>query len=75
VEEDLTPLERRVYELIKKSGDILTTNVPPEMRGAVPRLVDKGLVEVYKRPTSPWSPKKRKFLRSRMQESQMSKAC
>jgi len=62
-EEDLTAFERRVYEFIKGSGELLTTNVPSRMRGAVPNLVDKGLVEVYKRRTSLWSSKKRKFLR------------
>ena len=62
---DLTPLEREVYELIKKSGEILTTNVPSKMRGIIPNLVNKGLIEVYKRHTSQWSPKKRKFLRVR----------
>lgn len=62
---DLTPLEREVYELIKKSGEILTTNVPSKMRGIIPNLINKGLIEVYKRRTSQWSPKKRKFLRAK----------
>lgn len=61
--EDLTRSEKEVYELIKNSSELLTTDVPSELRGAVPRLIEKRLVEVYKKPTSPWSPKKRKFLR------------
>jgi hypothetical protein len=61
----LTPFEREVYELIKKSGDILTTDVPVRMRGAVPHLINKGLVETFKRTTSPWTTKKKKFLRSK----------
>jgi hypothetical protein len=65
VSEDLTPFEREVYELIKKSGELLTTDVPARMRGAVPRLINKGLVEAFKRRTSPWTSKKRKFLRSK----------
>lgn len=60
---DLSPLEREVYELIRRSGEILTRNVPSKMRGAVPNLINKGLIEVYKRRTSPWSQKKTKFLR------------
>ncbi|MCW4020340.1 MAG: hypothetical protein NWF14_03820 [Candidatus Bathyarchaeota archaeon] len=61
--EDLTPFERTVYEIIKKSGELMTTNVPSRMKGTVPRLINKGLVEVYRKPTSPWTLKKRKFLR------------
>ena len=60
---DLTPLEREVYELIRRSGEILTKNVPSKIRGAIPNLINKGLIEVYKRRTSPWSQKRRKFLR------------
>jgi len=60
---ELTPLEREVYELIKRSGEVMTTSIPPKMRGAVPNLINKGLIEVYQRCTSPLSPKKRKFLR------------
>jgi len=63
VSEGLTKLEREVYELIKNSGEIMTTSIPPKLRGAIPNLINKGLVEVYKRHTSPWSSKKRKFLR------------
>ena len=63
--EELTPLEKEVYELIKKSGELLTTDVPPKKRGVVPHLINKGLVIIYKKPTSPWSQKKRKFLRAK----------
>lgn len=63
--EHLTLLEKEVYELIRKSSEILTTDVPPRMRGAVPHLIEKGLVEAYKKPTSPWSSKKRKYLRAK----------
>jgi len=37
--EELTPLEKEVYELIKKSGELLTTDVPPKKRGVVPHLI------------------------------------
>ena len=60
---DLTRLENEVYELIKRSGEMLTTSVPDKMRGAIPNLVNKGLVEVYKTRTSLWSERKSKFLR------------
>ncbi len=63
--EDLTPFEEEVYELIKRSSELLTTDVPSRMRGAIPHLIEEGLVEVYKKPTSPWSSKKRKYLRAK----------
>jgi len=59
----LTPLEREVFELIKRTGEIMTMNVPSRMRGVIPSLVNKDLIEVVKRRTSPWRPKKKKFLR------------
>jgi len=65
VSRDLTRLEREVYELIKRSGEIMTIDVPDKLRGAIPNLVNKGLVEVYKRRTSRWSQKKTKFLSAR----------
>lgn len=68
-EEDLTTFERKVYEFIRRSGELLTTNIPLKMRGAVPNLVGKGLVEVYKRRTSLWSSKKRKFLRAKSRKT------
>lgn len=66
----LTPFERKVYQFIMNSGEILTSNVPPRMRGAVPNLVDKGLVEVYRKRTSLWSSKKRKFLRAKYHDNE-----
>ncbi len=62
---DLTALEKEAYELIKRSGELMTINVPSAMRGAIPGLVNKGLVEVVKRFTSPRKRRKRKFLRVR----------
>jgi len=43
---DLTALEKEAYELIKRSGEMMTTNVPSTMRGVIPGLVNRGLVEV-----------------------------
>ena len=61
--EELTEFEKKVYEFIKKSREVQTTNISPRMRGAVPSLKNKGLIEVYKKRTSPWGSKKRKFVR------------
>lgn len=63
MERDLTSVESEVYELIKRSGEMMTTDVPSKMRGAISSLVSKGLVEVYKKRTSPWADKKRKFVK------------
>jgi len=60
---DLTALEREAYELIKRSGEMMTINVPSAMRGVIPGLVNKDLVEVVKRFTSQQKRRKRKSLR------------
>lgn len=59
----LTSFEKEVYRFIKEHGEVLTSNIPLRMRGAVPHLKNKGLVEVYKRFTNRWASKKRKFVR------------
>jgi len=61
----MAPSERRLYEFIKRSGEVMTTNLPPKMMGALPQLIKKGLIEVYKKPTTIWSDKKRKFVRAK----------
>jgi len=61
----MTPSERRLYEFIKRSEEVMTTNLPPKMMGALPQLIKKGLIEVYKKPTTIWSDKKRKFVRAK----------
>lgn len=62
--EELTKFEREVYEFIRKHEALLTTNIPAKMRGAIPNLKNRGLVEVFKRRTSLWSSKKRKFVKA-----------
>jgi len=65
LENALSPSERNLYEFIRKSGEVMTTNLPPRMMGALPHLIRKGLIEVYKKPTTIWSSKKRKFVRAK----------
>ena len=60
---NLTEFERKVYEFIKRHGEIITVNIPPRMRGAIPNLKNKGLIEVYKKRTEIRSLKKKKFVR------------
>lgn len=59
----LTDFEEKVYMFIKKHGELLTTNIPVRMMGAVPNLRKMRLVEVYKKLVTPWVSKKRKFVR------------
>jgi hypothetical protein len=61
--DDLTPFVFRVFEFIKNSDELLTTDVPSKIMGAVPHLISKGLIEVYKKPISFSTNKKRKFLK------------
>lgn len=42
---------------------MLTTSIPTRMMGVIPMLRNKGLVEVFKKRTSEWSLKKRKFVK------------
>jgi hypothetical protein len=66
--EGLTEVEREVYELILRAGDLMAKDVPFKLAGVIPRLVRKELVEVYKRPASSSSRKKQKFLRAKRRE-------
>ena len=59
----LTDLEREVYEFIKQIGEVMTKDIPFKKAGAVPSLVRKGLLEVFKRPVSSMSQKSHKFLK------------
>ncbi|MCK4320404.1 hypothetical protein KAW11_02215 [Candidatus Bathyarchaeota archaeon] len=61
---DLTEIEKKTYEFIKKIGEIQPKNMPDRrMVGAVINLKNKGLVEIYKKYTSRYRRKKRKFVR------------
>ena len=65
MEDNMAPSERDLYEFIKRSGEVMTSNLPSRMMGALPQLVKKGLVEIYKKPTTLWSAKKKKFVRAK----------
>jgi len=61
--EELSLIEKEVYNLLKRSGEVITTQIPNEKAGAIPNLVNKGLVEVIKKRNSPRSNKKAKIVR------------
>jgi hypothetical protein len=58
----LSPTEQRVYDLVCQS-EVMCRQLSPRDSGAVPGLVQKGLIEVYKKNVSPYRVRKIKFLR------------
>ncbi len=64
--ENLSRIERETYDFIKEVGEIQTRNLPNRrMSGAIPNLKNKGLVKVYKKYTSNFRRKKKKFVKIR----------
>jgi len=66
--DSLSQVERAVYELIQGAGELMAKDVPPRMAGAVPSLIRKGLIEKYKRASSPTGRKKQTYLRATKDE-------
>ncbi|MDH5782543.1 MAG: hypothetical protein OEZ35_02595 [Candidatus Bathyarchaeota archaeon] len=63
---DLSEIERRTYEFIKEAGEIQPKNMPDSrMVGAIATLKNKGLVEIYKKYTSIFRRKKKKFVKTK----------
>ena len=61
--ESLSKIERAVYDLILRAGDLMAKDVLSKMTRVIPSLKRKGLVEAYKRPATPGSRKKQTFLK------------
>jgi hypothetical protein len=61
-EVELTTAEQRLYDMVCQ-GDIMCKQLTPWESGAVPSLVQKGLVEIYKKNVSNRKVKMLKFLR------------
>lgn len=62
--ENLSELERKTYDFIKKAKEIQTRNITNHrMMGAISTLRTKGLVMVVKRYTSSFRKRKKKFVR------------
>ena len=61
--ENLSEMEKRTYNFIKNVGEIQTTNLPKRMWGVIPNLKNKGLIEVFKKYTSYFRSRKKKFVR------------
>lgn len=60
----LTDFEKQVYDFIKEHTEMIVSNVPKNMSGAIPNLVNAGLLETFRKPTTPWASKKKTFVKA-----------
>lgn len=66
---ELSRIEKKTYNFIKDAGEIQTTNIPDKhMCGAVASLKNMGLVEVFKKYTSYYRKRKKKFVKIKQNE-------
>ena len=66
--ENLSQVERAVYELILRAGDLMAKDIPFKMAGVIPSLKRKGLVETYRRPATPGCKKKQTFIKTKKRD-------
>jgi predicted transcriptional regulator len=61
---ELSEIEKKTFDYIKEVGEIQTTNLPDRrMWGAIPNLENLGLIEVFKKYTSYYRSRKKKFVK------------
>jgi hypothetical protein len=66
---ELSQIEKKTYNFIKDAGEIQTTNIRDKhMCGAVANLKNMGLVEVFKKYTSYYRKRKKKFVKIKQNE-------
>jgi len=70
---ELSVIEKKTYDFIKDAGEIQTTNLPKRMWGAIPNLKNRELVEVFKKYTSYFRSRKKKFVK--IKNSRKAKEC
>ncbi len=61
--QNLGEMEQKTYSFIKNVGEIQTTNLPKQMWGTIPNLKNKGLIELFKKYTSYFRSRKKKFVK------------
>jgi hypothetical protein len=61
----VTEFEKKVYGFIKEHNEMIVSNVPKNMSGAIPNLVNVGLPETFRKPRSPWVSKKNTFVKAK----------
>ena len=59
----LTEFEKKVFDLIKGQEEIQISDMPMRMLGAIPKLKNNGLIETFRKPTTPWASKKHTFVK------------
>lgn len=67
----LSGIEKKAYKFIKDAGEVQTTNLPKRMWGAIPNLENMGFVEVFKKYTSYFRSRKKKFVKLRTERKTM----
>ena len=67
--QNLGEMEQKTYSFIKNVGEIQTTNLPKQMWGAIPNLKNMGLVEVFKKYTSYFKSRKKKFVKIKNEQN------
>jgi hypothetical protein len=61
---ELSEIEKKTFDYIKEVGEIQTTNLPDRrMWGAIPNLENLGSIEVFKKYTSYYRSRKKKFVK------------
>ena len=60
----ITLLEQEIYDYIKARGELIVSDVPKNMRGAIPALKNAGLVETFRKPVTQWASKKKTFVKA-----------
>jgi hypothetical protein len=60
----ISGLEQEVYNYIKDHGEVIVSDVPKNMRGAIPNLKNAGLVVTFRKPVTPWATKKKTFVKA-----------
>jgi hypothetical protein len=60
----LTEFEKKVYDFIKEHNEMIVSNVPKKMSGAIPNLIKAGLLKTFRKPTTPWASKKKTFVKA-----------
>ena len=60
----LTEFENKVYDFIRERNEMIVSNVPKNMRGAIPNLKKAGLLETFRKPTTQGASKKQMFVKA-----------
>ena len=64
LDKKITAFEQQVYDYIKERGNLIVSDVPKNMRGAIPTLKNAGLVETFRKPVTQWASKKKTFVKA-----------